>query len=180
MNLLSKILSRVPPKVRQFFSRKPVLEFRASCSREELIQRFRSRVKWRGFWGTGASGWVFRDGIHVGWATKLINDSFAPVFHGRIEADGTSSVLKGCMSHSRFAQVFMAIWCGANVLFSVVFVWTILVPLGGYAMLWILNGMMSIGDELHPGRDQKILDTIREACEMPASSEAKISAELSN
>ena len=50
-----------------------------------------------------------------------------------------------------------------GIVFSVFFVWTIFLPLAGYGLLWVLNGIMAFGDLLLPERRGKILDHLR-AC----------------
>ncbi len=155
----------VPPRIRDFFSRGAEVCFHSASPVDELIARVRSGLRSTSWGAHGASGYVLGSDIHVCWATGMFRDSFTPVFHGKIEAAGEGSIIRGRMSHSRFVQGFVGIWCGAIVLISLIFVWTIIMPLAGFGLLWAANGMMAIGESLYPGRSARILDFLRITCE---------------
>ncbi|GEP45265.1 hypothetical protein BGE01nite_45560 [Brevifollis gellanilyticus] len=95
----------------------------------------------------------------------MFRDSFMPVFHGQVEATPEGSRIRGRMSHHLLVQIFHGFWCGALVLMALFFVWTIVMPLAAYGMLWIANGIMAVGDRAYPGREQKIESYLREVCE---------------
>lgn len=155
----------IPPRIRSFFSRRNEICLHSSASAEELLARCRSGVRSVSTRSHGASGYVFNSGIHVCWATGMFRDSFAPVFHGQIESAGGHSILRGYMSHNRFVKVFVGIWCGGVMLISLIFIWTIIMPLAGLGLLWAANGIMAIGDKLYPGREQMILQFLQTTCD---------------
>ncbi len=162
---ISRALSLLPPRLAAFFSRGSELRFHSETSQQELMERFRHGLRSGGWGSHGAAGYVLGDGIHIHWATGMFRDSFAPVFHGRVEAMATGSTITGRMAHNRMVQIFMGIWCGGLILISIIFIWTVFMPLAGYALLWGANGIMAIGDQLHPGRDQRILGFIQSTCD---------------
>jgi hypothetical protein len=47
------------------------------------------------------------------------------------------------------------------VLFSIFFVWTIIMPLGGWALLRIGDWMIGLGEKMSPGREQAVIDHLR-------------------
>ncbi|MBV6500900.1 MAG: hypothetical protein CJBNEKGG_03388 [Prosthecobacter sp.] len=161
----SRWLRWIPPRVRAFFSRGDQICLHSAVSADALIVRLRKGLG-SVVWGShGASGYLFGTSFHVCWATGMFRDSFAPVFHGQIVSSGSSSIIRGYFSHNRFAKLFVSVWCGGIILMSVIFVWTIFMPLAGLGLLWALNGMMAIGESLHPGREQKILDFLQATCD---------------
>lgn len=162
---ISRVLRLLPPRLAAFFRRGLELQFHSGASQHELMERFKHGLRSRGWGAHGAAGYVRGDGIHMHWATGLFRDSFAPVFHGRVEATATGSTVRGRMAHNRLVQVFMAFWCSGLIVISILSLWTVIMPLAGYALLWAVNGMMAIGDHLHPGRDQRIRDFIQSTCD---------------
>lgn len=108
-----------------------------------------------------ARGSVIGNTVRVRWKCTGLRDDFEPLFRGRVEAADVGSRIVGCMSHNRFIQCFVAVWCGFIVLFSLVMVWTVIIPLGGWGVLWLVNGLLSFGDHFYPGRQERILEHLR-------------------
>jgi hypothetical protein len=166
---LAPILKYAPPRLRQFFVGGPELMFESALSDSELAGRFRETLQSGLAWPTGPTGYVLGSTIHVRWGTGTFSDGFAPVFHGRLDTTVTGSRLIGRVSSGRFAQIFIGFWCGAILLISIVFIWTIFMPLAGYGLLWAANGMMCFGDMLHPDRSQKIIEYLRQTSDPTAT-----------
>ena len=141
----------------------------SALSETELAERFRSTLQSRLNFPTGATGKVRGYRIYVRWGIGMVADGFPPVFHGRIDATETGSRLIGRVSVGRFERMFLGFWCGAIILFAIVFVWTIFIPLGCYALLWAADGMMRFGDTLYPDRGQKIANYLRQICDQTAT-----------
>lgn len=158
----ASILKYAPPRLRQFFVGGPELVFESALSSSELAGRFRETLQNGLACPTGPTGYVVGSTIHVRWGTGVFCDASAPVFHGRIDTTATGSHLFGRVSSGRFDQIFIGFWCGAILLFSIVFIWTIIMPLAGYGLLWAANGMMCFGDMLYPDRSQKIAEYLRQ------------------
>jgi hypothetical protein len=166
---LSSLFKLLPPRVAAFFCRGVEMNFHSETSQQQLLEQFRRALQYSGWGSYGASGYVLGGRIHICWSTGMFRDSFTPVFHGRVEAIATGSRITGRMSHNRLVQIFTGIWCSAVILISIVFIWTVLMPLAGYAMLWAANGIMAIGEQLHPGRDQRICEFIQSTCDNAGS-----------
>ncbi len=54
----------------------------------------------------------------------------------------------------------MAAWCGCIILFSIVMIWTIIIPLGGWGLLWMANGIISLGDHFSSDQRERILEDL--------------------
>lgn len=154
-----------PPRIVDLFVAKPEREFHSEAAPRELIEKFRQTVATQSGWRHGVIGRVAGETLHIGWATGAFRDSFAPVFYGGVVAGGAGSTIRGRISVNRIVLAFTAVWCGAIVLFSLVLVWTIIAPLIGYGFLWAANGIIGLGDRMHPGREGRILDYIQETCD---------------
>lgn len=156
----------MPPRLRAFFfNREPELLFHSEATKEELMDRLRVELRPRFFQGHRAMGRMTGPRFRMVWATGFFRDSFAPVFYGCVEDARDGAAISGRMSHDPFTRVFFGLWCGLIVLVSLAFVWTIMMPLVGYGMLWLANGMIAIGDGLYPERRQNIRNFIREVCD---------------
>lgn len=134
----------------------------SSLSSEELEQRIRvSLVRRQPFIpAVGLCGRASNACIHVTWATGWFSDSFAPVFRGRIEGTACASRIVGHMTHHPIAQVFFDIWCAGLIFVAVLGVWTVIMPLGCWGLLWMANGMLAVGDQLYPNRRVDILNCL--------------------
>jgi hypothetical protein len=165
---IASILQYAPPRLRQFFTGGPEMTIASALSATELAVRFRSTLQDSLNFPTGATGKVRGSRIYVRWGIGMMADGFAPAFYGRIDPTETGSRLIGRVSGDRFGQIFLGFWCGAIVLFAIVFVWTIFIPLGCYALLWTAEGLMWFGDTLHPDRTQKITNYLRQTCDQAA------------
>ncbi|WP_395732243.1 hypothetical protein [Prosthecobacter sp.] len=152
---------KLPPKIGSFFQDGPETIIESRLSPEQLLCCLRDSLNKVVSWNTGASrGSVIGFTLRIRWGSAFVSDSFEPLFRGRIEdAEGGSRII-GCMSHNRFVQAFMAAWCGCIILFSIVMVWTIIIPLGGWGLLWMANGIISLGDRFSSDRRERILEDL--------------------
>ena len=165
---LGSLLKYAPPRLRQFLLGGPEWTFKSALSAIELADRFRSTLQSRLNFPTGPTGSVDDSQVSVRWGIGLMADGAAPVFHGRIEPEGTGSRLTGRVSGDGIARIFTGLSCGAILLFAIVFVWTIFIPLGCYALLWSIEGLFRLGDSLNPDRTQKICNYLRQTCDPKA------------
>lgn len=59
------------------------------------------------------------------------------VFRGTVIPRGSGCVIIGRMSPDRFTQIFLFVWSFLLVLFGILTIWTIIVPLAAWGMLWL-------------------------------------------
>lgn len=161
MDLKQSFWPLLPPRIRRFFGKGPEAVIESNDLADVLTQRIRESFAGGSLSPAGACGYVRGNRVGVGWATGLFRDSFAPVFRGRIEATSSGSRIVGHMSHDRIAQGFLAVWCGGVIFISLVGIWTIIMPLAGWGLLWLANGMLGIGDYFYPNRRESILEHLR-------------------
>lgn len=154
----------VPPKLRQLFVGGSELTFDSELSSNDLIERFRETLQSGLDLPTGTCGYARGSSIHIRWATGIWSDGFAPVFHGRVTTTPTGSRLVGRISSARSTQIITGLWCGAVLLISIVFIWTIFMPIAGFCLIWFANGVASMGDLVHPDRQEKIVAYINQTC----------------
>jgi hypothetical protein len=110
----------------------------------------------------GVAGYTIGDTVHVRWRGRaFVRYGYVPVFHGQIKQNGSGSVITGRFSDEYFGRVFMWFWTGGIVLFSICFVWTIIMPLGGWALLKIADWMIGLEEMMFPGREQAVIDHLR-------------------
>lgn len=152
---------KLPPRIGRFLEDGPETMIESRLPPEQLLCCIRDSLNKVVSWNIGSSrGSVIGFTLRIPWGSAFVNDSFEPLFRGRIEeAEGGSRII-GCMSHNRFVQVFMAAWCGCIILFSIVMIWTIIIPLGGWGLLWMANGIISVGDHFSSDRRERILENL--------------------
>lgn len=157
---------RVPPRIRSLFEDGPETVILSRLPPEQLLHCIQDSLDKTFAPGPGsARGSVIGSTIRIHWAVPWVRDGFEPLFRGKVEAADGGSQIIGCMSHNRFVQAFVAVWCGAVILFSVVLIWTIIMPLAGWGMLWLLSAMLSIGDHFAPDRRERILEHLSTCAE---------------
>ncbi len=164
MDIKQRFWQKVPPKVRNFFEDEAETIIVSRLPPEQLVYCIRESLNTIVSLNLGsARGSVIGSTLRIRWGSVVVSDSFEPLFRGRIEEAEGGSRIVGCMSHNRFVQVFMAVWCGFILVFSVLMVWTIIFPLAGWGLLWLVNGIMGIGDYFCHGRREHILEHLH-AC----------------
>ena len=160
--LLRLLRTFVPGRIRKFLLGGEPISIESSLAVPELLDRIRSGMNSTFGFRVGAAGYTIGHNVHVGWQdSAFVHDGFVPVFHGQIKQDGSGSVITGRFSGGYFGRVFMWIWTGGIVLFSIFFVWTIIMPLGGWALLRIGDWMIGLGEKMSPGREQAVIDHLR-------------------
>ena len=160
----------LPPKVCQFFEDGPETVILSRMPPEDLLYRIYASFGETFSMSSGsAQGSVIGSTIRVRWQCPNLRDAFEPLFRGRVEAAEGGSRIVGYMSHNRFVQGFMAFWCGAILLFSLLTVWTVIMPLSGWGLLWLANGLFSYGDHFYPGRRECIMEHLRVCASRPFS-----------
>ena len=160
--LLLRLRTFVPERIRKFLLGGEPITIESSLAAPELLDRIRHGMESMLGFPEGAAGYTIGPTVHVGWrASAFRRDGFAPVFHGQIKQHGSGSVITGRFSGGYFGRVFMGVWTGGIVLFSVCFVWTVFMPLAGWALLRIADSMIGLGETSSPGREQAVIDHMR-------------------
>lgn len=159
---LQRLKTFIPERIRKFLLGGELISIESSLAAPELLDRVRRGMKSMLGFGKGTVGYTIGHTVHVGWrASAFRRDGLVPVFHGRIKPDGSGSVITGRFSGGYFDRGFMWVWTGGIVLFSICFVWTVFLPLAGWALLRIADWMIGLGDMMSPGREQAVIDHLR-------------------
>ena len=161
--MLRAFFSRViPPRLRSLLVGGEEISIESSLERTVLLDKIRQSMDGLLEFSERASGYTLGSTIRVGWRSSWFRrDAFEPVFYGHVQSSGSGSVIVGRISGSYFTRVFMWIWTGGIVLFSLVFIWTIIFPLAGWALLWVAEGIMALSDSSHPSRENRIVEHLR-------------------
>ncbi|MGL4399318.1 MAG: hypothetical protein ACRCXD_05590 [Luteolibacter sp.] len=154
----------MPKQVEQLYVQHPEVAFESNCTEQDLLKSLLDMLPNTSPFTIGPYGDVVGRKILVYYGTGVIWDPFSPLFTGRIETTCAGSRIVGSFRYGRFAQMFMAVWCCAILLISVLFVWTIFMPLMGLLMLWVTGGMIAFGDNLFPGRTERIIKHLCDIC----------------
>lgn len=152
----------IPPRVQTLFVRQPEIQIHSELLPEEFLARFLARTDRRLSAYDSMEGRVSDNRIRLRWIHGTKQELSPVVFRGVVEPAEQGSTIRGHMSFPRIGHAFLILWCCAIGLFSLFFIWTVIAPLGGWALLWILNGMMAFEDNLYPGRQERLTVFLKE------------------
>jgi hypothetical protein len=142
---IRSIIGSIRTRLRRFFLGGDELVFESAMQPEALKEKIYETLRGTCDYTAGANGHVLGASVHVGWSFGWVSRRSTPVFHGRIESTAEGSQLRGRISAGRFVQLFMAIWFGGVAIFSLLFVWTLFMPVAGIALIWL--GSHFVGDD---------------------------------
>lgn len=163
---LSSFTSLFPPQLRRFLVGGEEIKIESALESSVLLDRVRKSMDGLLDLADGASGYTTGSFIHVGWSSSWFRrDGFAPMFHGQVQSLGTGSVISGKFSGGYVGRAFLWLWTGGIVLFSLLFIWTLIFPLAGWAMLWMAEGMICMGETSPQDREQSILQHLKKLTE---------------
>lgn len=167
--MLARLQRFFPPRLRLFFWGGETLAWESSLSPEEIKERLRGalRTPHRDFWTeTGCFGRVQGDSVCIAWRRGMTSNSFAHVFYGTLEAwESGGTVLRGTFSGSRLSQILVALWMTPLVLAGLAMIWTLIVPLAVWGMLWVMNGMMCFADGFIPQQQNHVGRFLTRVCD---------------
>ncbi len=162
MTFKQRLWHLIPPRVRELFEDGPEVIIESSLPPDVLSARIQDSLVNTWTWApTGLCGSARHGRVRVGWRAGMSRMTSFPVFRGRIEVIGTSSVIIGRMSLHRFQRIFLGAWCGCLVCIAVLTIWTVVMPLVAWGLLWLLNGMLAVEQPSVQGWHESILDHLR-------------------
>lgn len=139
--------------------------FHSCLSSSELASAInKSLNSKRTLFSSGPVGGVAGSTVHVRCASGAYHNGLAPVFHGHITETVTGSFVTGRISASRHAQFLVAAWSLFIIIFSLLFVWTIIFPLFGCLLLFLGYGVICLGDRLRPDDENNIRIFFNKIC----------------
>lgn len=171
----------LPPRLRVFFGGGETLTWESPLSPEVVKERLGKALLTYGLssWETtGFYGVVRGDEVLIVWRRAMTANGFAHAFHGTVGlphepgAIGAVTIIQGTFAGSRLARILIAIWMSPVVLVGLVMIWTVIVPLAAWGMLWALNGMMCLADGFFPHQQTRIRSFLTRACDPAIPAEA--------
>lgn len=113
----------------------------------------------------GATGYTTGSFIHVSWGSSCFKrNGFSPMFHGRVQALDSGSVITGRFSGGYMDRAFMWIWAGGLVFISIILIWTLIFPLLCFMMLWLSEYIVILGVSRQEDREDAILQHLQKLC----------------
>jgi hypothetical protein len=126
--------------------------------------------------GQSMTGRVTADKIKLERSISFVQNSFKPVFIGRVEAHKRGSVLRGTFGLSWFVKAFMSFWFGFCVLWTIGVTFAVATtpeawffPLVGIGMACVGYGIVRLGQWFGRNDKQYLVRAITAALEQSAA-----------
>ena len=140
----------------QFLYGSVPVRFVSQYSIDEAIARLSKVVKpsvLSSFWGQCAVGTVSQTRVRVERVIPLVGNAWKPLFYGTFTTGEAGAVLEGAFKFSAFTRIFMSIWFGFILIWTLLATITVLrnspgdlwFPLAGVGMFAVGVAMVSVG-----------------------------------
>lgn len=179
--MLARLQRFLPPRLRGFFGGGETLTWESPLSPKVVKERLGKALLIYGLssWETtGFYGVVRGDEVLIVWRRAMTANSFAHAFQGTVRPrdepgdTGMVAVIRGTFAGSRLARILVGLWMAPLVLVGLAMIWTVIVPLAAWGMLWALNGMMCLADGFFPHQQTRIRSFLTRACDPAIPAEA--------
>ena len=158
MSLRERLWHVIPPRIRELYQDGPQIEIPSHLPAETLHARIKSAfVDWMTWAPFGPFGSLKNGLLKMGWINGMERNLDGVIFRGAVIPRGLGCVIIGRMSHDRFIQTFLFVWSFLLVLFGILTIWTIIMPLAAWGMLWLANGMLALTRPAAEEKRAKIL-----------------------
>lgn len=137
-NLVKSMAGTVSGFIRSTFFDQQERVFTSAQSPAQLLESLQgARVDWSDN-VAGLCGSLRGDKVRLRWSPGFMRRT-SPwrMFCGRVEPAPEGSRLRGHFATPLFLQCFMAVWMGLITLFAIVTVWTLVLPVACFLLLWL-------------------------------------------
>jgi hypothetical protein len=163
MSFRRRLWHLIPPRIRELYQDGPEIEVSSNLPAETINARIKSAfVDWMTWAPFGPFGSLRNGHLKIGWVNGMERNLDGVIFRGAVIPRGSGCVVIGRMSHDRFTQTCLFVWSFLLVLFGILTIWTIIMPLAVWGMLWLENGMLALTAPTAEEKRAKILAHLHE------------------